>query len=218
MKKELIIPLILTGLVFFLGLGAKAQETLTPDLFQKEEASASGTDENLQKVVSIPFTDIQGHWAEKDIEAVYRMGILTGISPNRFGPGEAITGNDLIFSLEKLFEQKVGKENNRTGKLRGLLEVPAEPVARMKAAFVIEEAFKVNELSVITTQIYPIFDDTKNISRKESSALSFVFNTGIMKGRTQKIFAPNDPVTRAELAVILNRTFRVLEIAEKVGK
>jgi len=209
MKKGLIL-LILAGTLLFLSANAGAQDISPLEGSQREDA-----------VISSTFTDIQGHWAEKDIEAAYKLGILRdiqGITPEKFGPQEIITGNDLILSLEKLFELKMGKENNKTGELISMFEDPTKPAVRMEAAQVIEQAFKINGLSVITTQIYPVFDDTADVTSEESSALSFVFNTGIMKGKTQKIFAPNDPVTRAELAVILNRTSRVLELAEPIEK
>ena len=47
---------------------------------------------------------------------------------------------------------------------------------------------------------------------EESSALSFVFNTGIMRGRTEDKFYPYDPITRAEMAVVLNRTLATMNM------
>jgi len=54
------------------------------------------------------------------------------------------------------------------------------------------------------------------LSSDENSALSFVFNTGIMKGLDNNTFAPDKPITRAELATALKRTLNTLEVAEPV--
>ncbi|NLO89454.1 MAG: S-layer homology domain-containing protein [Clostridia bacterium] len=207
MKKDLFL-LILAGLLLLTGAVAWAQDIAPPEGSQAKDLPIINT-----------FKDIQGHWAEKDIVEMYNLGILQdveGITPEKFGPKEIVTGKELISSLENLFERKLGKENNKTGELISIFEDPDKPAVRMNAARAIEQAFIINELSVITTEIFPIYDDTANLAPEETSALSFVFNAGIMKGRAPKIFAPNEPITRAELASILSRTSIVLELAEPI--
>ncbi|HPA20462.1 MAG TPA: FAD-dependent oxidoreductase [Verrucomicrobiae bacterium] len=50
----------------------------------------------------VPFTDIAGHWAEPEIRDAFRLGILNGVSAERFGPDEAIALADLRDALAKL--------------------------------------------------------------------------------------------------------------------
>lgn len=46
--------------------------------------------------------DIQGHWAESSIVKALQTGLLTGTSPNRFGPDEPITRAQLAVLLDRL--------------------------------------------------------------------------------------------------------------------
>jgi len=171
-------------------------------------------------IINTRFVDVQGHWAIKDIIAMDEKGILQGIqgiSEELFGPNEITTRNDLIATLEGLIELKLDDEStNETQGLNEMFDDVTKPVTRMEAAQAIEKCFEINKLSVMMTLMFPVYDDTADMTPEESSALSFVFNTGIMKGKTAKEFAPGDPVTRAELVVILNRTSAVLELAEPV--
>ncbi len=66
------------------------------------------------------------------------------------------------------------------------------------------------------TLMFPIYDDTTELTPEESSALSFVFNTGIMIGRSNDNFYPDAPLTRAELATVLVRTQDTLQYAEPI--
>lgn len=48
------------------------------------------------------FTDIQGHWAERNIIDVAKLGIVTGKGDNKFCPEENITPQELLIILDRL--------------------------------------------------------------------------------------------------------------------
>ena len=44
-----------------------------------------------EEAVDKRFKDISGHWAEKDIEDVHKMGIINGVSDDEYAPDEVLT-------------------------------------------------------------------------------------------------------------------------------
>ncbi len=46
-----------------------------------------------------PFVDISGHWAEKQIDELYRYGVVNGYGAGQFRPDEAVTRAELIVML-----------------------------------------------------------------------------------------------------------------------
>ena len=49
------------------------------------------------------FTDIQGHWAEKEITALASKGIINGVSPTSFDPDATILRRDLFTMIGRMF-------------------------------------------------------------------------------------------------------------------
>ncbi|MTI80897.1 MAG: protease complex subunit PrcB family protein [Firmicutes bacterium] len=193
------------------------------------------------------FTDIKDHWAEHDIRAIYQEGIMKGTMSDVFSPDENVTRAQLAVILDRTFnfnynhlrfikEPKISDfyddvsdglwysgaildvSYNSIFNIKGRDFGPNEEVARIEVAEAIVNSFKAKNLSVSTTQIWPDFKDTNNLSKEQLSALAFTFNTGIMKGRSDSEFKPFAPITRAELAVVLNRTLETMALAEKTNK
>lgn len=153
------------------------------------------------------FKDISNHWAATEIQVIYQKGYLKGISADQFSPDTQVTRAELAASLDRVFDFNYDRttENRKFN--------PNQPVTRLEMAKAIQQAFKAKNLGVITTLMWPAFSDTSNLSQEDQNAISFIYNTGIMKGRSYQHFNPQDPITRAELAVILNRTLDTLQIA-----
>lgn len=59
----------------------------------------------------VVFSDTAGHWAEKSINKVASLGIVTGKGENKFCPEENITPQEIFVILDRLVEQKsISKE------------------------------------------------------------------------------------------------------------
>lgn len=205
MDKKKVISIVLTG-AFLIGGGGVGLAN------QKPETDIIPISAPLEKVISAPvltnFSDIEGHWAYKDIIALEPKGIMQGVN-GKFEPDKILTGTEFVAYLEKVF-------NFNNNDLKVIQEPSLESITRIEVAKAIEKSFKAKKLSVMMTLMFPVYDDTISLTPEESSALSFVFNTGIMKGRTEKNFYPLEPINKAELAAVLNRTLCVLEIAEPI--
>jgi len=207
MIKKKVLSIVLTGSILIGGTGigladTASAKTLAPNV-DIRPISAPVNETSLETApLQTKFTDIEGHWAYKDIVAVENKGILKD-SGEKFAPDQKALRADVVYSLEKLFG------------LQDIYNGPQETMTRIELAKAVEQSFLAKKLSVVMTLMFPVYDDTSDLSPEETSALSFVFNTGIMKGRTQQQFAPHEPVTKAELAVVLHRTLKTLELAQQ---
>ena len=152
------------------------------------------------------FSDLEHHWARDHIILLEEKGVWGDLS-GEFAPNKAITGVELTDYLDTVFhfdtEPDLGYPSDRE-------------VTRMEAAIAIQKSFEVKKLSVVTTEMFPIFEDTIELSSVETGALSFVFNTSIMKGRQSNYFFPDASLTRAELATMLVRNLNTLKYAEPI--
>ncbi|MEG6522554.1 S-layer homology domain-containing protein [Desulfotomaculum sp. 1211_IL3151] len=153
------------------------------------------------------FTDVAGHWAASEIETIYQKGYLKGISSDKFSPNTQVSRTELATALDRIFEF-----NSHDLKIITQAN-PNQPVTRLEIAKAINDSFKAKNLGLITTLMMPVYEDTLNLSQEDQNIIVLIFNTGIMKGKTTQNFHPHDNVTRAELAVILNRTLNAKQYA-----
>lgn len=189
----------------------------------------------------IPFVDITSSQALADIEAVYEKGIMLGTANNKFSPDEIVDRAQLAVCLVRTFDLNYDDlrfikepvpsdlyddvENNawysRASMITGYNNIfdtddrkfnPLEAVTRAEIASAIANSFAAKKLSVVTTLMWPDYVDIADLTQKQQSAISFVFNTSIMR-YTDNEFGPDENITRAELAAILNRTLQTLTVA-----
>jgi len=206
MLNKKIMSIVLTGSVLIGGSSIGWADTNAANLNTPENVipiSAPVKESDLLETsFKTKFTDIEGHWAYEDIVKLESKGIFDVLKPGNFEPGQIVTKKEFTTYLDKIFA------------LPGIIVDSEQPVTRIEVAKAIEKAFVDKKLSVIMTLMFPVYADTQDLQPEESSALSFVFNTGIMKGRTEQEFAPNASLTRAEMAAILNRTLSTIELAQ----
>jgi len=90
---------------------------------------------------------------------------------------------------------------------------PAHNLTRIEAASAIYRSFNAKNISIPMIMMMPVYNDTNNLEQEDMNAMVFVSNTGIMKGDGQN-FRPDDPLTRAELAKIINRCIELISLNE----
>lgn len=193
------------------------------------------------------FTDVTEHWAATEIESIYQKGYLKGISSDKFSPNTQVTRAELAAALDRMFDFNYADlefikaptakdfyddipENQwysdvalKCG-LNGIIDTkdrkfcPDQPVTRLEIAEAVNNSFHAKKLGVMTTLMWPAYEDTTNLPQEDQSDISFIFNAGIMKGKDSQHFNPHDNITRAELAVILSRTLNTLEHAFPISE
>ncbi len=184
------------------------------------------------------FHDIQGHWAHEEINLVYQKGLMKGTGLNSFHPNQDITRAELAVCLVKAFELNIDSTKffkapeprdlfddvqagqwyadaamiagyNNIFSISDRMFRPNEKISRIEAAISIDEAFRAKNMDVVTTQIWPNYIDIGNDDY--IGVVNFMYNSGIMKGRSVNRFAPDENLTRGELAVVLNRITTITE-------
>jgi Tol biopolymer transport system component len=188
-----------------------------------------------------PFDDIQSHPASADIEAVYEKGIMIGTAANKFSPEAFVDRAQLAVCLVKTFDLNLDglelvkepvpsdiyddvesdlwySNASMVAWYNNIFHIPDrkfnphQPVTRIEAASAIADSFAAKKLSVVTTLMWPNYLDMTTLTEEQQSAVGFVFNTSIMRYPGSE-FKPDEKITRAELAAILNQTLNTLAVA-----
>lgn len=219
MKRTLII--VVTTIIAITG----AMTPITIDISSKAYA-------NEQQIATFP--DIQGHWAQKEIEFVLEQKLMSGHKDGTFKPNEPVTRAQLseplagladIYSWSGLYPNLNGHwaedyiEKLATHDIISTEEHPEKYEADVKASR-IETAKMVSRLLIYkspkwkevlngyerTAVINLPIKDTKTLTQSDYPYVAFIMSTGLM-GSQDGLFKRNGVVTKAELAVIIKRFY-----------
>ncbi|HHY74331.1 MAG TPA: S-layer homology domain-containing protein [Bacillus bacterium] len=179
--------------------------------------------------------DVEKHWAHQDIYKTYSLGLMSGLDDFTYQPNKPVTQLEAISALVKVLEMD-DKERNPSLNNKNLQDIPSS--ARKTVAIAIEEnllestkKFQPNKpatrlfitnllVKFIGTDINSwkdatlSFKDVDNLSKEEKANLAFATLTKLISGFSDQTFQPNKPVTRAEMAVFINR---LLDYKEELG-
>ncbi|MDO4847571.1 MAG: S-layer homology domain-containing protein [Clostridiaceae bacterium] len=143
-------------------------------------------DEYLDKVGEefVPLSDIPaGQYYSGAVNACYAWGYVTGYQNGKFGVGDKITREQVVTML---FRYEWGKEEEYWSTLGYDIE---------------EDADEINE---IIDSVLGEFPDAGKVSSWAKTPMVWAVANGIITGKNGKI-APQDNITRAEVATILTR-------------
>jgi len=90
---------------------------------------------------------------------------------------------------------------------------PEQAVTRIEVARAIHRCVKAKGLNIPMIMLMPYYQDMEGLSQEDSNALVFASNTSLMKGDGQN-WRPQEQITRAELAIVLNGLLRLLAVDE----
>lgn len=181
-----------------------------------------GLNEDKDKLESVTqFSDIKGHWAEKEITQLVNKGFLSGYPDQTFKPNQTITRAEFTSILVKalnLKEVDTGKVFNDTynhwtqgaiitahssGIINGYNESTFgvnDPITREQIAAIIVKAFKLEYIKPIKT-----FKDEAKTSKWAVEAVATAIGEAIMGGYEDGSFKPQGNATRGEAAAIIIR-------------
>lgn len=172
------------------------------------------------------FSDMKGHAAESKINALHQNGIINGITSDRFAPKSKLTyaqGLQFIVSGLKLSPQNTtgSKASDYFDKVKdnawyasafvaakqsGLsLDKSIDPNAamtRIQFAHLLTQALQ-SKGNFPVTLMYANITDGGKLSTAEMNSLQILVNTRLITLEKNNTFRPNEPVTRAEAAVLI---------------
>jgi hypothetical protein len=173
---------------------------------------------------AINVSDISGHWASADIKQAISIGIVTGYPDGTFKPNHAVSRAEFIVMLmnalkpqedggELIFKdtakigawaQKAVAQAIQAGIVKGYEDGTFRPNAEITRAEMV--AMLANALGKsLEVNTATGFADDKDIPEWARASVAYVKQAGIVKGKGNNEFNPQDHATRAEaITVLLN--------------
>lgn len=177
------------------------------------------------------FSDVKSdHWAAKDIARMRAKGVLGGVSDTEFAPNNPVTKEMLVVMLVRV----TGKENQAGGEIpasfvqrdkvspyaKGAMAYavregiitgsllhsdPTEPVKRHEVAEIVVRAMGLTNEAQEKKYDTLNYSDALTIPLDSRGFVKVMQEKGIMGGDVEGRFNPNDSLTRAQIASVLNR-------------
>ncbi|MDY6314108.1 MAG: S-layer homology domain-containing protein [Clostridia bacterium] len=184
--------------------------------------SSDTTNPNLD--TEFCFNDIKDHWAKADIMAMYRIGVVSGVSETTFEPDRNVTRAEfaaLIARALKLSEDAPSKfsdvENGSWYEASVNACAKAEIITGFDGKFRPGDTITRNEMAVIIANAYSYlgkkgenggidkFADKAAIADWAKPAVDVCTSVGLISGMTDSTFEGDKTATRAQAASILRR-------------
>ncbi|WP_025680796.1 S-layer homology domain-containing protein [Paenibacillus massiliensis] len=204
-----------------------------------KETAGENAKENVKETSKEPpvatspqvFSDMQGHWAQKEVAVVTSLGLFNGTDATHFSPEQSVTrgmlatvlgrhaGVESASALASSFtDVPAGKYYTsyvswaaERGLVKGTgqgLFAPERPVTREEAAVIIAAYIKDTGISLAAQaegQTRPVYQDDSEISSWATTQVQQLLQAGIMTSKDDQHFAPKTPATRAEIASMLTK-------------
>ncbi|WMT43360.1 S-layer homology domain-containing protein [Paenibacillus sp. D2_2] len=190
------------------------------DLTAEEPTKNPSTDTET----TVKFSDISGHWAEKNIKQAVSSGIVTGYSDSTFMPDKTVTRAEFAVMLMNTLKpqgagtaltftdsakigswaQKAVAQAVQAGIIKGYEDStfrPDEVITRAEMAAMLANALGQSTAANTATG----FADDKDIPAWAKASVTYVKQAGVMQGKGNNQFAPQGHATRAEaITALLN--------------
>ena len=171
------------------------------------------------------YTDTAGHWAAESIDFVSAKGLMTGTAPGRFGPDETVSRG----TLAVIFWRMAGEPSVKTESV--FQDVDQEQwyaqavawaaeqgvmVGRSAEEFQPEDALTRQELAVLLYRWangkadkrgdwLQQYKDGGETAPWAVEAMNWAAANAILKGRSPDLLQPQESLSRAEMAAVLQR-------------
>jgi len=194
----------------FLGWGFSDGDMKVPFGNDIEYDELGYVDEKQPEKI-VEFTDIAGHWAENDIRAMQKAGIINGMTDTLFAPNTPLT----LYQTAWLALRSLGiPYTEETWKAlavqNGLLTDENEldaPITRERLAYNIMNAYTNIVGSYSITVGAALYTDMDEISPAYEQAVRGANSQGLLKGDLSGTFRPKSELTRAEGAAAFHRLY-----------
>lgn len=180
----------------------------------------------------VEFNDLNDHWAKDSINNMGSRMIVSGVGNNNYDPDGNITRAEVATIVIKALglEEGVGEQSFsdisesdwfceavKTAASYGLISgyndgtfKPNDKITREQVMAVIAHAIKITGLETELTdeeisELLSEYEDAKIISDYAKESIATCVKTGIVSGKTETTLAPRINISRAEVAVIVER-------------
>lgn len=172
------------------------------------------------------FLDAENHWAESDINSMQNKGWMVGTDEHTFSPNKPLTRAQGAVVLVRALGLSNTTFNENTqefqdvpnthwaydeiqlayefGMIKGIQEDnfdPDAPLTRAQMVVMLSRILDYNDISVDESKQ---FADV-NIDHWAYSDVNLLAEKGVVSGYSDGLFYPNDNVTRAQMAALMNR-------------
>lgn len=208
------------------SVDTKTPAVSIPNAIPKNDNTADELDTFLLR-----FKDMKNHWARADVEYMAELGIVNGDENDIFRPDDTVSRAEFATMITLAMGQEatpyansffdiVGddwysgyvqtvKTNDYMSGYDGLFK-PNSAITREELARVIVSAYNGKTNTNLQTGKTLYFNDIDEISHWAYDYIVEAADMGFIYGMTDELFAPKQPATRAQAAVMLKRVYEKL--------
>lgn len=155
------------------------------------------------------FQDVPvNHWAAGEINWASQMGYMSGTG-SRFNPDGAISQQQVWMVLARLSGVQPANmaEARRWAELGGYADgsSPTAPVKRHQLVKALYHSARLSGRAGRTAVSLAGYPDSRLVPAGAREAFTWALTTGVISSNSEGRLKPNDPITRAQFAVILYR-------------
>ncbi len=167
------------------------------------------------------YTDVKGHWAEKEITNLSLNGIINGYSDNSFKPDTNMTRAELVTVINRILGNS--KQNTkyvpdinakdwfyseiRKGIQSGIIKGNTDGYVRPNDYVTREEAIVMLQRALVPANSNTLiegFEDVEEVSNWSKQALGVFTNKKYINGYADNTLRPKNNITRAEVVKIID--------------
>ncbi|MFZ5825009.1 MAG: S-layer homology domain-containing protein [Bacillota bacterium] len=204
--------LIAATLLFAAATTALAQSPTVPGAVYSQTWGAdkahSKIKEELTKagVKDVPST----FWAAGSLTVLLEAGLIKPDATGNLAPDSKVgTGEGVaIFAKVLGLASKLDDDATAMAKARsaGLVDDTADgEMTRLGVAKILAKALGVEPKSSVTRSTFPFSDGFDELSAEERGILAALYELGVFRGYPDKTFRPGKSLTRAEIAILVDR-------------
>ena len=167
------------------------------------------------------LSDIQGHWAQTDIQKAVDSGYIKGYSDLTFRPDNAVTRAEFVSMLNSAFSIPAGSSAPNFKDVQSSDWFADSVYSLANAAYINgypDNTFRPNDyitreqcalviynITTITGTNSKVFEDSSQIADWSRQAVEALAAADVLTGYTDGFFYPAKNVTRAQAVVMINR-------------
>jgi CubicO group peptidase (beta-lactamase class C family) len=160
------------------------------------------------------FKDITGHWAKDSINQLAAANILKETGNNLYQPDKNMMGLDFLMLIQRAIG--ITPDDLSTSGEKTVSFESEQPITRAQAISILADVmaltgFEANLTTEEEVSLIKGFSDLEGIDQELKSNAALLIKLGIFQGRSNKLLAPGDTMSRGEAAATVLRMLRCIQ-------